>query len=229
MASERMRTLLPYVSIGIGILVYVLYYYSTQNWKQAQSDYEKQQVEERQSKIRADKKYLDKAKPWISSDGKKIYKIIRRKEINSLTWIKLTELNENTTYNLRQVESASGEKYSNNAGNIFWIKGDEAIFENSEKKTTNLKNTQVYKGLFSYMADANTFKLCDGDQRVSIAMLGDNIKIEQAYSKLNRFGDDVYLEIEGAMIKEMSMEGTKNIVAIYPYQFLKIEDRKDCK
>jgi hypothetical protein len=74
MASERMRTLLPYVSIGIGILVYVLYYYSTQNWKQAQSDYERQQIEASQSKKRADKKYLVEAKPWISSDGNKIYK-----------------------------------------------------------------------------------------------------------------------------------------------------------
>jgi len=229
MASERMRTLLPYVSIGIGILVYVLYYYSTQNWKQAQSDYERQQIEASQSKKRADKKYLDKAKPWISSDGNKIYKIVSRKEKNGLTWIKLTELNEIITYNLRQVESANGEKYSSNAGNIFWIKGDEAIFENSEKKTDNLKSPQVYKGLYSYMADANSFKLCDGDQRISISMLGDNIKIEQEYSKINRSGEDVYLEIEGAMIKKMSLEGTKKINAIYPYQFLKIEDRKDCK
>jgi len=31
------------------------------------------------------------------------------------------------------------------------------------------------------------------------------------------------------MIKKMSLEGTKKINAIYPYQFLKIEDRKDCK
>jgi hypothetical protein len=27
----------------------------------------------------------------------------------------------------------------------------------------------------------------------------------------------------------MGREGTKKIDAIYPYQFLKIEDRKDCK
>ena len=228
MPSERMRTLLPYVSIGIGILVYVLYYYSTQNWKQAQSDYEKQQVEERQSKKRADKKYLDEAKPWISSDGNEIYKIKSREEKDGLTWIKLTELNENVTYNLRKVESASGEKYTSTAGNIFWIKGKEAIFESSEGKNSNLKTTQIYKGLYAYMADANSYKICNGDLRVSIAMLGDNIKIEEAYSQINRSGEDVYLEIEGVMIKEMSMEGTNMIDAIYPYSFLKIEDRKDC-
>ena len=229
MASERMRTLLPYVSIGIGILVYVLYYNSTQNWKQAKSDYEKQQVEERQSKQRADSKLISEAKPWVSNDGKEIYKIVSREEKDGLTWIKLKELNENVNYHLKYVQSGSGEKYTSNAGNLFWIKGSEAIFENNENKTTNLKSTQVYKGLFSYLADANSFKLCYGDQRVSIAMLGDNIKIEQAYSKINRSGEDVYLEIEGIMIKEMSMEGTKQIDAVYPYQFLKIEDRKTCK
>lgn len=139
MASERMRKLLPYVSIGVGILVYILYYNSTENWKQAQSDYERQQVEERQAKKRDANKYLKTVKPWISTDGKKIYQIINREEKDGLTWIQLKEQNEDATYNLRYVESASGEKYTSNAGNTFWIKGKEAIFENSEKEVINLK------------------------------------------------------------------------------------------
>ncbi len=229
MASERTRTILPYISIGVGILVYVLYYFSTQSWKQAQSDYEKQQVEERQAKKRAEKKYMSETKPWISSDGKEVYKIINREKRDGLTWIKLKELNEDRTYNLRDAPSASGEKYSSKAGNLFWIKGNEAVFENAIGKKSNLKETKIYKGLYSYMADANSFKLCDNDRKVPIAMLGENNKIEQAYSKINRSGEDAYLEVEGIMIKAMSMEGTQMIDAIFPYKYKKIEDRQSCK
>lgn len=228
MPSERMRTILPYVSIGVGILVYVLYYNSTQSWKQAQSDYERQQVEERQAKQRADSKLVSEAKPWISTDGQEIYKIVSREEKDGLTWIKLTEQKKNTTYNLRNVKSASGEKYTSNAGNLFWIKGNEASFETGDGKKSNLKASQTYRGLYSYMADANSFSLCDIDKKVSIAFMGENIKIEQAYSKINRSGEDVYLEIEGAMIQEMNMGETKMIYVIYPHKFMKMEDKKDC-
>ena len=229
MASERMRTLLPFISIGVGILVYVLYYNSTQSWKQAQSDYERQQVEERQARQRADKKLVSEAKPWISEDGKEVYKIVSREEKDNLTWIKLKEFNKNTTYNLKLDKSVSLEKYSSNAGNMFWIKGGEAIFQNSQKKSIKLKSPQIYTGLYSYLADANSFKICGNDQKVSIALLGDNVAIEQAYSKLDKSGEDAYLELEGIMIKEMSMEGAEMIDAIYPYKFLKIENRMDCK
>ena len=229
MASEKFRKILPYISIGVGILVYVLYYMSTESWKQAQSDYERQLVEERQAQQRADNKLVKETKPWISEDGKEVYKVISREEKDGLTWIKLKELNEDMTYNLKYVQSVSGEKYTSTAGNLFWIKGNEAIFENSEKKTSNLKSTQVYRGLYSYMADANSFKICNNDKRISIAMLGENIEIEQAYSTINNPGEDVYLEVEGAMIKEMNMKGTEMIDAIYPHKILKIEDRRGCE
>lgn len=229
MTSERTRKILPYVSIGIGILVYVLYYYSTQSWKQAQSDYERQQIEERQAKQRADNKLVEDAKPWISEDGSEIYKIINREEKNGLTWIKLKELRNDVTYNLKHVVSASGEKYTSNAGNMFWAKGNEAIFENKEKVTKNLRSIKTFKGLFSYLADANIFKICDSDRKLSVAFLGDNINIEKAYSKINRPGEDVYLEIDGSIIQVMGPEGDQMVEAIYPYKFINIEDRTTCE
>lgn len=228
MPSERTRKILPYISIAVGILVYILYYYSTENWKQAQSDYERKQVAERQAKKRADQQYLKKSKPWISIDGKEIYKIKSREEKDGLTWIQLNELKENINYNLRYVASASGEKYTSNAGNIFWIKGDEAFFENSEKEKSILQKTKIFKGLYSYMADANSYQLCDTDRKLSIAMTGENIKIEQAYSKLKGSGENVYLEIEGAIILEESMEGSEMINAIYPYQMIELDPSKNC-
>jgi len=229
MPSERFRKIFPYVSIGVGILVYVLYYNSTQNWKQMQSEYEQQQVQERQKKKRAKKEYMSKVKPWISIDGKEIYEIVKREEQDGLIWIQLTERKENITYNLRYSKSGSGEKYTSKVGNLFWMKGDEAIFENKEGKKSNLKSAKIYKGLYSYMADANTFKICGSDQMIPITMLGDNIEIERAYSKIGRSGEDVYLEVEGAIIKEKSMEGDEMIDAVYPFKLIGMEDRKECE
>lgn len=229
MPSETFRKIFPYVSIGVGILVYVLYYMSTQSWNEAQSEFERQEVQRRLAEKRSNDKLLSEAKPWISEDGMEIYKLISREEKDGLTWIKLREYNEDMTYNLRKVQSASGEKFTSNAGNLFWIKGEEAIFENSEKEISNLKKTQIYKGLFSYMADANSYKLCDEDRNVSIAMLGDNTNIESAYAKINRPGEEVYLEVEGTLIKEMSMEGIKMNNAVYPFKIIAMEDRFDCK
>jgi len=122
-------------------------------------------------------------------------------------------------YNLRETKAASGEKYTSMADNLFWIKGEEAIFENDKGVKYNLRETQIFRGLYSYMADANSYKLCKDDKRVSIAFLGDNMAIEEAYSKIGRPGENVYLEVEGAMIKEMSMEGDAIIDAVYPQLF----------
>jgi len=58
MPSERTRRILPYISIGVGILVYVLYYNSTQNWNETIAEYERQQVEEKLEKKRANAKYV---------------------------------------------------------------------------------------------------------------------------------------------------------------------------
>lgn len=229
MPSERTRRILPYISIGVGILVYVLYYNSTQNWNETIAEYERQQVEEKLAKKRANAKYVAEAKPWVSADGKKVYKIVKREEKDDLIWIQLTELNENITYNLRETKAASGEKYTSMADNLFWIKGEEAIFENDKGVKYNLRETQIFRGLYSYMADANSYKLCKDDKRVSIAFLGDNMAIEEAYSKIGRPGENVYLEVEGAMIKEMSMEGDAIIDAVYPHKLMLIKDRKTCK
>lgn len=229
MPSEKFRKVFPYISIGIGIFVYVLYYMSTQSWNEAKSEYERQEVQRRLAEKRENEKLISQTKPWISLDGKEIYKLISREDKDGLIWIKLEELNEDMTYNLRKVDSASGEKYTSNAGNLFWIKGDEAIFQNSEKKKSNLNKAKKISGLFSYMADANSFKLCENNIQVSIAMLGDNANIEKAYSQFNKSGEEVYLEVEGAMIKAESMEGSGMIDAIYPYKILDIENRSDCK
>lgn len=229
MPSERTRKLLPYISIGVGILVYVLYYNSTQNWKQAQSDYERQQVEERQAKKRANSKLLDEAKPWISNDGSEIFKITNREDKEGLLWIQLSELKENITYNLRQAKSASGEKYTSNLGNVFWIKGKEAVFENAQGKISKLYAIEVFQGLYSYMADANSFQNCETNQNITIAFEGKNIDIEKAYAALEKAGEQVYLEIEGAIIQKVSMEKSTLIDALYPYKFVKMEDRNSCR
>ncbi len=229
MPSETFRKIFPYISIGVGILVYVLYYMSTQSWNEAQSEYERQEVQRRLAEERENQKLIAESKPWISDDGKEIYTLLSKTKKDGLTWIKLKELNEGMTYNLRKVESANGEKYTSNAGNLFWIKGEEAIFENDEKKKSNLNEVKKISGLFSYMADANSFKFCESHLQTSIAMLGDNANIEKAYSELNTSGKMVYLELEGAMIKVESMEGSGMIDAIYPYKFLDIENRSDCK
>lgn len=229
MPSETFRKIFPYISIGVGILVYVLYYVSTQSWNEAQSEYERQEVQRRLAEERENQKLISESKPWISDDGKEIYTLLSKTKKDGLTWIKLKELNEGMTYNLRKVESANGEKYTSNAGNLFWIKGEEAIFENDEKKKSNLNVAKKISGIFSYMADANSFKFCESHLQTSIAMLGDNANIEKAYSELNTSGKMVYLELEGAMIKVESMEGSIMIDAIYPYKFLDIENRSDCK
>jgi len=229
MPSETFRKIFPYISIGVGILVYVLYYMSTQSWNEAQSEYERQEVQRRLAKKAEQDKLVSNSKPWISDDGKENFKMISSQEKDGLTWIKLKAFNEGITYNLRKVESEIGEKFTSNAGNLFWMKGEEAIFENNKNKTYNLRKTKTYKGLYSYMADANSFKLCDGGNTISVAMLGENKNIESAYSKIKRAGEDVYLELEGVIIRDMSMEGNVVIDAVYPYQLIEMIDRMDCK
>lgn len=229
MPSEKFRKIFPYISISVGILVYVLYYMSTQSWNEAKAEYERQEVQRRLAEEKENEKLISQSMPWISSDGKEIYKLISRENKDGLIWIKLKEINEDMTYNLRKVESATGEKYTSKAGNLFWIKSDEAIFENNEKKKSNLKKAKLIEGLFSYIADANSFILCESNVQVSIAMLGDNANIESEYSKFNKAGEEIYLEVVGAMIKEKSIEGSEMIDAIYPYKLIHIENRSECK
>lgn len=228
MPSENFRKIFPYISIGVGILVYVLYYMSTQSWNEAKNEYERQEVQRRLAEKRKNEKLVSETKPWISENGKQIYQLISSENKDGLTWIKLKELNEGMTYNLRKVESASGEKYTSQAGNLFWIKGGNAIFENDQKKTFNLTQVKIFRGLYSYMADANTFEICNKNLSTSIAMLGINADIENAYSKLNKLGKKAYLEIEGAMIKEKNMEGSEIIDAIYPYKLKRLESHSEC-
>jgi len=82
--------------------------------------------------------------------------------VESVARSTLTSINDG--YKLRYVESGSSEKYTSNAVNLYCIKGNEAVFEKDEGKKSKL-------------IESNSYKLCDDDTQVSIALLGDNIAL----------------------------------------------------
>lgn len=83
-------------------------------------------------------------------------------------------------------------------------------------------------GLYDYIADAGSIKLCGSDERLPVATEGDNAALERAYgnTRLNP-GESLQVELSGRILERLPMEGPLRRVFIVD-NFISIQARDSC-
>ncbi len=69
---------------------------------------------------------------YASEDGTLLFALLSRSDEGDGS-IRIQELNSGIFYDLMRVRSASGEKYEDDDGNFFWLKGDDFLWGNGEQ------------------------------------------------------------------------------------------------
>jgi len=96
-------------------------------------------------------------------------------------------------------------------------------------KTTSKTSSKVYKGMFSYMADANMFVSCDKSTQLPIDMTGKYLVLEKAYTNIAEGGKEVYLELKAYEKEVPAMEGDGMETALVLTEIVSLDKDKSCQ
>jgi uncharacterized lipoprotein NlpE involved in copper resistance len=105
----------------------------------------------------------------------------------------------------------------------------------AERTVDNIKATEkanankTFKGMYSYMADANNFRICNSDKNYPVAMQGNYLELEKGYLENSEAGKEVYVELIGHLKAVKAMEGDGKEAAILVQELIKIDSKKVCK
>ena len=89
-------------------------------------------------------------------------------------------------------------------------------------------DNKTYKGMYSYMADANNFKLCDNGTSIPVLMQGNYLELERKYLAISQAGKEVYVELVGHLEEVETLEGDGNETAMYIEGLIIIDGGKVC-
>ncbi len=104
-----------------------------------------------------------------------------------------------------------------------------ASLMNSTKDTGAVKD-KTFKGMFTYMADANMFFPCDGSKRMPVVMSGEYLTLERRYTALSKGnGERIYTHLEGYTKEVPAMEGNSKELAIVVTKVIEVNDGKSCE
>ena len=88
---------------------------------------------------------------------------------------------------------------------------------------------EVMRGMYSYMADTGLFLDCQKQQRIPVAMKGDNITLERAYLKKRYLaGKSLLVELDGRIEQRKKMEGDGKQDTLIVDKFLAIKQQETC-
>lgn len=97
-------------------------------------------------------------------------------------------------------------------------------------KDSDKAKDKTFKGMFTYMADANMFFPCDGSQRMPVAMTGEYLTLERKYTALSKGnGERIYSHLEGYTKEVPAMEGNGTTLAIVVTKVVEVNDGKSCE
>lgn len=97
------------------------------------------------------------------------------------------------------------------------------------KATKQANTNRTFKGMYSYMADANNFRICNSDKSYPVSMQGDYLKLEKSYLENSEAGKEVYIELIGHLKAVKAMEGNGKEAAIMVQELIKIDSNKVCQ
>lgn len=145
-----------------------------------------------------------------------------------ILWLSLTLLllacNSNSSSDDSQDSKAQAANTSQNVtpAPVEQPNGGQAV-----KKPEN--PVKEYYGMYTYMADSNTFRTCDKKIKMSIQMKGEYLTLEKRYLKAVDGGTKVFIRFKG-MIKEVAaMEGDGKEKSMLITEFLELDKIKNCE
>ena len=93
----------------------------------------------------------------------------------------------------------------------------------------NKEDKNLYKGYFSYMADAGLFIDCKDNKRYPVAMEGDYLKLEKEYLKnVKDGGEKIIVTLNGEIVEKKKIEGEGTIKFFVVKKFINIFPDKKC-
>ena len=95
--------------------------------------------------------------------------------------------------------------------------------------TQKKENKNLFKGYFTYIADAALFIDCKDNKRYPVAKESDYLKLETEYLKtVKDGGEKILITLNGEIIEKNKIEGKGKIKFIVVKKFLNIFPDKKC-
>jgi len=93
----------------------------------------------------------------------------------------------------------------------------------------NKEDNNLFKGYFSYMADAGLFIDCKDQKRYPVAKEGDFLKLEEEYLKVvKNGGEKILVAINGEIIEKKKIEGEGTMKFLVVKKFIGLFPDKKC-
>ena len=117
-------------------------------------------------------------------------------------------------------------EYFNKDSKNFKSLAERTVEKIKAAKQENINKT--FKGMYSYMADANNFRLCDNGNNFPVAMQGNYLELEKNYTAISQNGKEVYVELVGHLEDLKAMEENGNESTFIVKSIIKIDGNKVC-
>jgi len=96
-------------------------------------------------------------------------------------------------------------------------------------KNKNMEDENLFKGYFSYMADAGLFIDCKDNKKYPVSNEGDYLKLEKEYLKtVKDGGEKILITFNGEIVEKEKIEGEGKTKFLVVNKFINIFPDKKC-